>query len=246
MGCSWDPSPALMMLERQWRARKCGAPEALCRMTIMSGAIASRLRAVSSRLSPFTTLEAEGEKLSVSADNRFSAISKEERVRVEGSMKKFTTVLPRSVGTFLMARVDTSAKARAVSRMRVISSAVSPWIPSRCRCVRAESGAGAAFCPSGPASGRATMSGGRPAGDGARAGPAGGRAGRRRGAALSCLLSPPSSMAHLAARAASLGPPFLAAFFSGRRTIRTSSAPSSSLRRTWTISSRFVGTFLPT
>src|SRR5439155_21017629 len=51
---------------------------------------------------------------------------------------------------------------------------------------------------------------------------------------------------HLAARAGSRPGPLRLAFFSGRFTSSTSSRPSSSLRRTCTISSRLVGTFLPT
>jgi hypothetical protein len=62
----------------------------------------------------------------VSADRRVSAISNEDRVRVEGSMNRLTIVLPRRVGTFLIGRRETSAKARAVSRMRAISSGTSP------------------------------------------------------------------------------------------------------------------------
>ena len=53
------PSPALMMLARQMRASWCAAPDEAWRITIMSGDIASRLRAVSSRVSPFTTLDPE-------------------------------------------------------------------------------------------------------------------------------------------------------------------------------------------
>ena len=41
---------------------------------------------------------------------RFSAISNEERVRVEGSLNMFTTVKPLSVGTFLMRRSLTCLK----------------------------------------------------------------------------------------------------------------------------------------
>ncbi len=44
----------------------------------------------------------------MSADSRFSAISKLERVRVEDSKKRLITVLPRSVGTFLIGRSATS------------------------------------------------------------------------------------------------------------------------------------------
>ena len=49
-----------------------------------------------------TTLEVEAETLIASADKRFAAISKLVRVRVEASKKRLMTVLPRSVGTFLI------------------------------------------------------------------------------------------------------------------------------------------------
>ena len=54
------------------------------------------------------------------------------RVRVDGSTNRFTTVLPRSAGTFLMARSPTALKPRAVSSTVVISSAVSDSMSSRC------------------------------------------------------------------------------------------------------------------
>ena len=71
-------------------------------MTIMSGDIASRLRTVSTSVSPLVTLEVAVAMLSVSALRRFSAISNDVRVRVLGSKNRFTTVRPRSVGTFLI------------------------------------------------------------------------------------------------------------------------------------------------
>src|SRR5204862_135364 len=80
------------------------APDEAWRMTIMSGAIASRLRTVSSRVSPFVTLDCASATLSVSALKRFSATSNDVRVRVLGSKKRLTTVRPRSVGTFLIGR----------------------------------------------------------------------------------------------------------------------------------------------
>ena len=43
-------------------------------------------------------------KLMTSAESRFAAASNEMRVRVESSKKRFTTVLPRSVGSFLTSR----------------------------------------------------------------------------------------------------------------------------------------------
>ena len=70
----------------------------------MSGAIASRFSAVSTSVSPFATLEVAAAMFSVSALSRFSAISNDVRVRVLFSKNRFTIVLPRRVGTFLMGR----------------------------------------------------------------------------------------------------------------------------------------------
>ncbi len=100
-------------------------------MTIASGAIASRLRAVSMSVSPFVTEEVEADMLIESADSRLAAISNEVRVRVEGSKKKLITVLPRSVGTFLFERVEISLNDSAVSRIVVISSTDSSRMPRR-------------------------------------------------------------------------------------------------------------------
>src|SRR5437016_5214275 len=108
-----------------------GAPGYLCRMTIMSGAMAIRFSAVSISVSPFSTEEPEAEKFSVSAERRFSAISKDTRVRVEASMNRLMTSCPRSAGTFFTGRSLTSLKPSAVSRMRVISSEASVSMPSR-------------------------------------------------------------------------------------------------------------------
>ena len=57
--------------------------------------------------------------------------SNDMRVRVLGSIKKFTNVLPRSAGTFLISRVPTCLKASAVSRIRLISSADNSRSPSK-------------------------------------------------------------------------------------------------------------------
>ena len=78
------------------RASRCGAPDEACRITIMSGSIASRLRTVSISDSPLVTLDVAVAMLSVSALRRFSATSNEVRVRVLGSKNRFTTVRPRS------------------------------------------------------------------------------------------------------------------------------------------------------
>src|SRR5665647_2048106 len=70
VGCSCAPSPALMMLALTTRDRKCGAPDALWRMTMKSALSASRLRAVSLSVSPFLNDEASAEKFAMSAVNQ--------------------------------------------------------------------------------------------------------------------------------------------------------------------------------
>src|SRR5262245_54406305 len=90
---------------------------------MISACIASILRAVSSSVSPFTTLLEDGEKLMTSALRRFAASSNDVLVLVLGSKNRFTTVRPRSAGTFLISRPVTSLKESAVSRISLISSA---------------------------------------------------------------------------------------------------------------------------
>ncbi len=128
VGCSWVPSPALTTAAsiHPELASRCGAPLAPCRMTTPSAPIACRVIAVSLRLSPLDTLEPLAEKLMTSADSRLAAASNEIRVRVESSKKRFTTVRPRRVGSFLTSRVLTAASSRAVSRTRTASS----WVRS--------------------------------------------------------------------------------------------------------------------
>src|SRR5207248_1042378 len=69
--------------------------------------------------------------LMTSALKRKAASSNEVRVRVLGSRKKFTSVFPRSAGTFLISRVPTCLKASAVSSRRFISSADNSRSPRR-------------------------------------------------------------------------------------------------------------------
>ena len=85
VGCSCMPSPALMMRDLQIRDRRWPAPDEAWRRTIMSGCIASMFSAVSTSVSPFSTLDEATAMFSVSALSRFSAISNEVRVRVLGS-----------------------------------------------------------------------------------------------------------------------------------------------------------------
>src|SRR3954462_10182953 len=93
--------------------------------------MASRFFAVSTSVSPLLTEEPAAATLTVSAESRFSANSNEIRVRVDGSKNRLTMVLPRSAGTFLMARSLTSLKGSAVSRMSSICSALSGSSPTR-------------------------------------------------------------------------------------------------------------------
>src|ERR1700752_2791029 len=100
---------------------------------MQSGDMASRFRAVSSRVSPLEKLEVDTLTLTASADNRFAAISKEVRVRVEGSKNKLMMVRPLSAGTFLISRLEISLKFSAVSSKWVISEDPSSRIPSKWR-----------------------------------------------------------------------------------------------------------------
>jgi hypothetical protein len=74
-----------MTFDSMRSARKRAAPEAGWRMTTMSICIASRLRAVSTSVSPLDTLDPATATLTVSALRRFSANSNEMRVRVDAS-----------------------------------------------------------------------------------------------------------------------------------------------------------------
>ena len=84
--------------------------------------MASRVSAVSLRLSPLATLDPLAEKLITSADSRLAAASNEILVRVESSKKRLTTVRPRSVGSFLIGRSAIRASSSAVSRISSASS----------------------------------------------------------------------------------------------------------------------------
>src|SRR5262245_28789508 len=97
----------------------------------MSACNASRLRAVSLSVSPFVRLEVVAEILITSALRRNAASSKEVRVRVLGSTKKLTSVLPRNAGTFFISRVPTCLNASVVSRTKLISYAYTLSSPSK-------------------------------------------------------------------------------------------------------------------
>ena len=133
VGCWCLPSPALMTMASVFSVIFWGVPARRARQTNMSTFMASMVWMVSARLSPFTTEEVEPPMEILSAERRFSASSKELLVRVDGSRKRFTMVRPRSAGTFLMVRaLFTASRARAVSRICVMSSAVRLYVSMRC------------------------------------------------------------------------------------------------------------------
>ena len=130
------PSPAFSTCASTHRVSCSGDPLEECRITIASAPIACRVSAVSFSDSPLATEEPPALKLITSADSRFAASSNEILVRVEFSRKKFTTVRPRSAGTFLITRVPTSRNEPAMSRILVTSSAVRSCIDSTCSFMR--------------------------------------------------------------------------------------------------------------
>ena len=117
VGCSWAPSPALMIEQPTCWASRCGVPGVGWRTTMMSAPIASMFLAVSMNDSPLERLETLAEKSWVSAESRLAARLKLVRVRVEFSKKRLKTIRPWSAGTFLRLRVETSANDSAVSRI---------------------------------------------------------------------------------------------------------------------------------
>ena len=85
MGCSCQPSPALITAASTQLATWCGAPADAWRTTMASTPIASIVSAVSRSDSPFFTDDVLTLKFIVSADSRLAAVSNDSRVRVESS-----------------------------------------------------------------------------------------------------------------------------------------------------------------
>src|SRR6266511_1236527 len=133
VGCWCFPSPALTMCAPVTRATSCGAPIDGWRMTITSGPYASSVSAVSLSDSPLSTADPDALIDITSAESRLAASSKLEEVRVDDSKKRFTTVRPRSVGSFFISRSRADSKERAVASSRSTSSRVRSAIEIRCR-----------------------------------------------------------------------------------------------------------------
>ncbi len=136
VGCSCAPSPALTTIASVCSERNLGTPVPLCRTTTTSIFIDSMFLSVSSKVSPFWTLELELEKFTMSAESLFSASSKLVRVRVLFSKNRFTIVSPRRDGTFFTGRSRSSRNSTAVSRIARISLSPTPSSPKRCRIAR--------------------------------------------------------------------------------------------------------------
>src|SRR5439155_585491 len=122
VGWACQPSPALITAAAVRSATKYGAPEAAWRITTMSPPKASSVRTVSSKVSPFSTLDPPAVMFVTSAERAFAASSNETRVRVDASAKKRITVLPRSGGALRTGRFRISTIAPVVSRTASISS----------------------------------------------------------------------------------------------------------------------------
>ena len=100
VGCSCAPSPALTTEQLTLRAKRCTAPAAWWRTTMMSGRMAFSVAAVSMSVSPFFTEEEATAMFITSAPSRLPASSNEDCVRVEASKKRLICVRPRSVLRF--------------------------------------------------------------------------------------------------------------------------------------------------
>ena len=135
MGCSWQPSPALITEASVHPATRWAVPAIGWRTTSASAPYEATTSTVSRRLSPLLRDEPPAEKAMVSADRRRAAVSKDMRVRVEFSKKTVATVRPRKAGTFGMGRRPTSANVSVNSSNSSRSDRDIPSIPNRCPAV---------------------------------------------------------------------------------------------------------------
>ena len=117
-------------------ASLCAEPLDECRRTMASAPMASRVWAVSFRDSPFETEEPLAAKLITSAESLFAASSKEILVLVESSKNRFTTVLPRKVGSFFISRSLTSDMSSARSSNLIAWSLSRSAAERRCLMIR--------------------------------------------------------------------------------------------------------------
>ena len=145
MGCSCEPSPALITEQSTLRASSSTAPEAWWRTTIMSGRMALRVIAVSISVSPLRMEDVETDIFMTSAPSRLPASSNEAWVRVDTSKKRLISVRPRSVAVFFSIWRLRSTNSPERSRRPMMSSRESPSIPSKWRWLRTKEDFGAMF-----------------------------------------------------------------------------------------------------
>ena len=132
VGCSCQPSPALITEQSTHEATCQGTPADEWRTTMASTPMASMVCTVSRSDSPFFTDDVDTEKFMVSADRPLAAASNDSRVRVDSSKKRETTVLPRRAGTLGMARWLTSTKESLTRSTSSIPSAPRSATDRRC------------------------------------------------------------------------------------------------------------------
>src|ERR1017187_946593 len=136
VGCSCEPSPALMTEQSSLLASSSTAPEALWRTTRMSGCMALSVIAVSISVSPLRMEDELVDMFITSAPSRLPASSNEEWVRGEASKNRLIWVRPRSEVRFFSTWRLSSTNSSPRSSRPEISVAERLWIPNRCRWLR--------------------------------------------------------------------------------------------------------------
>ena len=120
VGCSCAPSPALMTPQRELarqHARHAGV--GVADDDEVRGHRRDVVRRVEQGLALATATSRSVREVDDVGRQPLLGDLERDRVRVEGSKKRLTTVLPRSVGTFLIGRSATSANDSAVDRMQL-------------------------------------------------------------------------------------------------------------------------------
>src|SRR6476620_9619934 len=136
VGCSCEPSPALITEQSTLRASSSTAPEAWCRTTMISGRMALRVIAVSISVSPLRMEDEPTDMFMTSAPSRLPASSNEAWVRVETSKNRLINVRPRNELCFFSIWRLSATNSSARSSRPKISAGESPSIPNRCRWLR--------------------------------------------------------------------------------------------------------------
>ena len=132
VGCSLQPSPALITEQLTFLDKRFAAPESPCLITRRSGCIALSVIAVSIKVSPFFIAEFETFMFITSAPRRLPASSNDDKVLVELSKNKLICVFPFSKLNFLFSFLFSSTNDWLSFSMWTISGIDKSWIPKRC------------------------------------------------------------------------------------------------------------------